>query len=283
MKFEIVHTNLFTYDSSVEQSLNTIRLKPRMDECQRLISYRADITPSSLTSSHIDLWGNHVETFFIAEQHQSLEVKTTSIVSIQRSPFINKLDYSLEMQKIFISSIFQDQYLAFLTQTNYTFLSYDQINQVTQDIGPMNNPIQFSLDLMDYLFRTFHYQPGSTDVNTTASDAFNQKNGVCQDITHVMIGILRAHQIPARYISGYLYVGQDSALIGDAASHAWVEIMAPGIGWIGLDPTNNVEALENHVRVCTGRDYADVSPVQGVYKGGNQKLTVSVSVTLLES
>lgn len=283
MKFEIVHTNLFTYDSAVEQSLNTIRLKPRMDECQRLISYRADITPSSLTSSHTDLWGNHVETFFIAEQHQSLEVKTTSIVSIQRSPFIKKLDYSMEMQKIFISSIFQNQYLAFLTQTNYTYLNYDDIQLVTKSIGPMDNPIQFSLDLMDFLYRTFKYSPGSTNVNTTAADAFKQKSGVCQDITHVMLGILRAHQIPARYVSGYLYVGEDSALVGDAASHAWVEVMAPGIGWIGLDPTNNVEALENHIRVCTGRDYADVSPVQGVYKGGNQKLNVSVGVTLLES
>ncbi|MCM2677153.1 transglutaminase family protein [Alkalicoccobacillus plakortidis] len=218
MKFEIVHTNLFTYDSAVEQSLNTIRLKPRMDECQRLISYRADITPSSLTSSHTDLWGNHVETFFIAEQHQSLEVKTTSIVSIQRSPFIKKLDYSMEMQKIFISSIFQNQYLAFLTQTNYTYLNYDDIQLVTKSIGPMDNPIQFSLDLMDFLYRTFKYSPGSTNVNTTAADAFKQKSGVCQDITHVMLGILRAHQIPARYLSGYLYVGEDSALVGDAAA-----------------------------------------------------------------
>ncbi|TSB45440.1 transglutaminase family protein [Alkalicoccobacillus porphyridii] len=283
MKFEIIHTNLFTYDSPVEQSLNTIRLKPRTDECQRLISYRADITPSSLTSSHVDLWGNHVETFFIAEQHQLLEVKTSSIVSIQRSPFIRKLDYSMEMQKIFISSIFQNQYLAFLTQTNYTFLPYDQIQQVTTNIGPMKNPLQFSLDLMEYLYQTFEYKPGTTDVNTMASDAFLQMNGVCQDITHIMLGILRAHKIPARYVSGYLYVGEDSALVGDAASHAWVEVMAPGIGWIGLDPTNNVEALENHVRVCIGRDYADVSPVQGVYKGGNQQLRVSVSVGLLES
>ena len=108
------------------------------------------------------------------------------------------------------------------------------------------------------------------------------KKGVCQDISHVMLGILRAKHIPARYVSGYLYVGENSALVGDAASHAWVEVMVPGIGWVGLDPTNNVEALENHIRVGVGRDYGDVSPVQGVYRGGSHKLDVKVSVSLID-
>ncbi|MFP3421973.1 transglutaminase family protein, partial [Bacillus sp. SIMBA_161] len=116
-----------------------------------------------------------------------------------------------------------------------------------------------------YVFDHFTYDGESTTVTTKASESFDLKKGVFQDITHVMLGILRNKNIPARYVSGYLYVGEDSALVGDAASHAWVEFMVPGIGWVGLDPTNNVEALENHIRVGAGRDYNDVSPVQGVY------------------
>jgi transglutaminase-like putative cysteine protease len=282
MKYKIEHINKFDYETTVDQSMNAIRLKPRTDECQRLISYRADIQPTSMTKEHIDIWGNHVETFFIPEKHNHLEVKTTSVVSIQKSPFIERINFSPEMKKIFHSSLFQHHYLTFLNKTRYTYVTKDQVNKVIDEIGDIENPVQFSLDLMKYLFDAFTYDTTATDVNTEAIEAIELKKGVCQDITHVMIGILRRRQIPARYVSGYLYVGENSSLLGDSATHAWVEVMVPGIGWVGLDPTNNVEALENHIRVGTGRDYVDVSPLQGVYNGGNQSLDVKVSVSLLE-
>ena len=282
MKYKIEHTNIFEYDTIVDQSMNTIRLKPRTDECQRLLSYRADITPASLTKEHIDIWGNSVETFFIAEHHQHLEVKATSIVSIQKSPFIHRIDYSPEMNTIFHSQLFSEHYLAFLSNTAYTYLSADQMKQVDRELGVMTNPVQYAIDVMEYMHDHFAYDGNSTNVSTKGTESFDLMKGVCQDITHVMLGILRNKHIPARYVSGYLYVGENSALIGDAASHAWVEVMVPGIGWVGLDPTNNVEALEHHIRVGVGRDYNDVSPVQGVYRGGSQSLDVKVSVSLLD-
>ncbi|MBU9712149.1 transglutaminase family protein [Evansella tamaricis] len=281
MKFQIEHTSSFFYETPVEQSMNTVRLKPRTDECQRLISYRAEINPSSLTKQHIDIWGNHVEEFYIPDQHERLEVKTTSIVSIQRSPFIHQIIYSPEMDEIFTSTLFHDHYLSYLNVTPYTYLSPNHIQEVIDCVGDMTNPILFALNVMKYLHDTFTYKSGSTNVDTVAQESFELKTGVCQDITHIMLGVLRAKKIPCRYVSGYLYVGENSALIGDTATHAWVEVMLPGIGWVGLDPTNNVEALENHIRVGTGRDYADVSPLQGVYRGGKHLLDVSVSVTLL--
>ncbi|MBT2755525.1 transglutaminase family protein [Mesobacillus foraminis] len=281
MKYEIVHTNTFYYDNYVDQSMNTIRLKPRTDECQRLLSYQNQITPASMTKDHVDIWGNNVETFFIPQKHNFLEVKTTSIVSIQRAPFIRRIDYSPEMKSIFHSQLFHDHYLHFLHDTFYTYLEKDQIEEAVTNIGDIEDPVQFSLELMRYLHEVFTYDTLSTNVNTNATVAFSLKKGVCQDYTHVMLSILRARGIPARYVSGYLYVGENSALVGDSATHAWVEVMAPGIGWIGLDPTNNVEALENHIRIGTGRDYSDVSPLQGVYRGGKQRLDVKVSVTML--
>lgn len=282
MKYKIEHTNIFDYDTMVDQSMNSIRLKPRTDECQRLLSYRAEITPVSLTKEHTDLWGNSVESFFIANQHKHLEVKTTSVVSVQKSPFIHRIDYSPEMREIFHSSLFRDHYLSFLSNTEYTYLTGEQLKKVDSDVGEMNNPVQYAINLMDYVHNHFTYDGSSTDVSTKAMESFELKKGVCQDITHVMLGILRARSIPARYVSGYLYVGENSALIGDAASHAWVEVMVPGIGWVGLDPTNNVEALENHIRVGVGRDYGDVSPIQGIYRGGSHTLDVRVSVSLID-
>ena len=281
MKFEIQHTNVFQYESEVDQSLNTIRLKPRGDERQRLLSYRIGITPTSLTREHLDIWGNTVGTFYIPEQHQELEIQSTSIVSIQRAPFIHRIHYSPEMQTIFHSQLFYEHYLPYIKKTSFTYLQDNQLNEVYHAIGHAENPVLFSLNLMQYLYSTFEYDPGATDVTTTASQAFALKRGVCQDFSHVMLAVLRAKGIPARYVSGYLYVDENSSLIGDIATHAWVEVMIPGIGWIGLDPTNNVEVLENHIILCIGRDYADVSPVEGVYTGGKHDLTVKVSVKAL--
>ena len=281
-KYRIEHTNIFDYETWVDQSMNSIRLKPRTDECQRLLSYRTDITPVALTKEHADIWGNVVESFYIADQHKHLEVKATSVVSIQKSPFIHRIDYSPEMHAIFHSDLFTSHYLAYLSNTAYTFLRTEQIEQVNRDLGKMTNPVQYAIDVMGYLYNRFTYDGASTDVSTTAQESFDLKKGVCQDLTHVMLGILRTNHIPARYVSGYLYVGENSALVGDAASHAWVEVMVPGIGWVGLDPTNNVEALETHIRVGVGRDYNDVSPVQGVYRGGSHTLDVKVSVSLID-
>lgn len=282
MKYQIVHTNTFEYETQVDQSLNTIRLKPLTDEVQRLLLYRADITPVSLTKEYTDLWGNQVESFFIPEKHNRLEVKTTSVVSVQRGSFIHEIRYSERMREIFQSRLFRQHYLSYLNETDYTQLPKEQMAEAERALGAMDNPVGYALNVMKYVYETFTYSGEATTVSTTAREAFELKKGVCQDLAHVMIGILRASRIPARYVSGYLYVGEDSALKGDAATHAWVEVMVPGIGWIGLDPTNNVEALDNHIRVGTGRDYADVSPLQGVYRGGGSTLEVSVSVTLLE-
>ncbi|WP_347860950.1 transglutaminase family protein [Salimicrobium sp. PL1-032A] len=282
MKYQIEHTNTFYYENFVDQSMNHIRLKPRSDECQRVLAYRAEITPVSMTKEYTDLWGNHVETFFIPEKHEHLTVKTMSTVSIQKSPFIRMIHYSDEMKEIFHSSLFQKHYLAFLNETPYTFMYKEQIEMITKTVGDPGDPVQFSIDLMKYIHDTMFYNTASTNVNTKAYEAWPMQGGVCQDFAHIMIAVLRGNGIPARYASGYLYIGEDSSLIGDAATHAWVEVMIPGIGWVGLDPTNNVEALENHIRIGTGRDYADVSPLQGVYRGGSQELDVSVSVTLVD-
>lgn len=278
MKYQITHTNIFRYDTEVEQSLNTTRLKPRNNECQRLISHDIKISPHSLTRDNIDIWRNAVGTFFIAEKHSVLEVISVSHVSVQRAPYIYQIHYSDEMRYIFHSDLFREHYLPFLTTSRFTTLLYDQLEEILAAVGPMKNPLKFACDLMTYLFHSITYDPTATTIDTTATEVWKQRRGVCQDYTHVMLGVLRYVNIPARYISGYLYVGDDDNLIGDTATHAWVEVMVPGVGWIGLDPTNNVEVLENHINLCVGRDFRDVAPIEGVYQGGMHTLEVKVQV-----
>lgn len=283
MKYRITHKNTFKYESLVEQSLNTTRLKPRNNEVQRLLSYDLNITPASLTKEYFDIWRNSVGSFFIAEQHQELIIEAVSVVSVQKAPYVFQIQYSEEMQAIFHSEMFHDHYLPYLMTSNYTSLSEAQLEEVKQQLGitAQYNPVKLACDIMTYLYNTIRYDTEATNVHTTASEAFSLKAGVCQDYTHIMLGILRHFGIPARYISGYLYVGEGDDLVGDTATHAWVEIMIPGVGWVGLDPTNNVEALEHHIIMSVGRDYRDVSPVEGVYQGGNHTLDVYVDVERL--
>ena len=132
---------------------------------------------------------------------------------------------------------------------------------------------QSALALMKHVYTTLKYEPASTHVHTHARDVFRDQRGVCQDFAHVMISLCRVLKIPALYVSGYLATEIASA------THAWVEVFIPGVGWVGLDPTHNCQPDENYVKIAVGRDYGDVPPVMGRYKGTtDRKLEVSVSI-----
>ena len=126
MKYDIKHMTIFRYEDMVEQSLNTIRLKPRNTECQRLISYNLKIAPMTMTKEYVDIWRNTIESFFIAEKHNELVVISNSIVSVQRAPYIFSIQFSDKMREIFFSQLFKDHYLAFLTTSRFTYLREDQ-------------------------------------------------------------------------------------------------------------------------------------------------------------
>jgi transglutaminase-like putative cysteine protease len=135
---------------------------------------------------------------------------------------------------------------------------------------------------MQFVHGQFAYTPRATTVHTHMRDVLRERRGVCQDFAHVLLGMCRAVRIPARYASGYLYNG-GGGLAGTEASHAWCEVYLPGVGWRALDPTNNQPADERYIKIGVGRDYADIAPVRGNYKGTTRKtMTVQVSVTRLD-
>jgi transglutaminase-like putative cysteine protease len=129
-----------------------------------------------------------------------------------------------------------------------------------------------------FVYRAFAYRPGSTTVRTKLAEVIETRSGVCQDFAHVLLALLRLRGIPARYASGYIYDGSGSVL-GAEASHAWVEAYLPPFGWVGYDPTNDRLVDDSFVLVAHGRDYADVSPTRGVYRGGpHGTLDVTVAI-----
>ena len=147
-------------------------------------------------------------------------------------------------------------------------------------IEPEDKPFDSVLRLSDVLHDTFQYVPGSTTVVSPIEDILESYQGVCQDYAHVMITIARGWGVPARYVSGYLYVkSRDHDADPGAASHAWVECLLPGLGWIGFDPTNRCMVDDRHIRVGVGRDYQDVAPIRGIFMGGGiAELSVEVRV-----
>jgi transglutaminase-like putative cysteine protease len=139
------------------------------------------------------------------------------------------------------------------------------------------------LGLCSYIYKTFTYMPGVTDIRTPLTEVLRKRQGVCQDFAHLMIALIRCAGLPARYVSGYLEtesVRGASELVGATASHAWVEVYMPNGMWLGIDPTNDMLEGERHVQIGIGRDYGDVPPLRGVFKGAKrQQLSVMVTVS----
>ncbi len=163
----------------------------------------------------------------------------------------------------------------FLKRTNLTHLPSPAASLFTFD--GEQSIFDNLLALNGWIFDQIYYTPGATDVHTTLKEVLDMRKGVCQDFTHLFCAIAKDHGVPARYVSGYL--NQDGGFFGDTQMHAWAEAHIPGVGWKGFDPTNNILANANHVKVCHGKDYTDCAPLKGILFGqGENTTTHSVSV-----
>ncbi len=141
-------------------------------------------------------------------------------------------------------------------------------------------------ELNESIYNHFNYVPNSTKVDSPIEDALRSRQGVCQDFAHILIALLRPLKIPCRYVSGYMFHSDETVRdrSSEGASHAWVEALVPRLGWVDFDPTNNLVGGDRHIRVAIGRDYADVPPTRGVYKGdAESELSVAVTVCPAES
>ena len=143
-----------------------------------------------------------------------------------------------------------------------------------------DDPLSFLRELNSAIYEWFEYVPKATRVDSPIDHAIEARQGVCQDFAHIMIALVRHVRIPCRYVSGYVYPRSETHdRSPEGATHAWVEALLPGFGWVGFDPTNNLIAGERHIRTAIGRDYADVPPTKGIFKGKSEsQLTVSVRV-----
>ena len=263
MWLRVEHTTSYTYDQPVAEAYTELRLRPLADGGQHCSAFRLETDPPGLrVREYRDHFGNEVLHFDVLEPHDRLEVTAISEV-MTPDAFVHGPRRPSPLER-------HD----FLMPTDYAPLS-DWVREFVAG-GGGSGAAERACELMRAINSRLTYEPGATDVKTRADEALELGRGVCQDFAHILLAACRLEGIPARYVSGYLHPGVEG---GTAASHAWVDAWDDDHGWVSLDPTHDREQNADYVRVAVGRDYADVPPTRGVYRGGASE-TLDVSVTL---
>lgn len=282
MKLHVFHRTRYKYATPVQESFNEARLQPVTAGAQVCHSFVLKVLPTSRLSHYLDFHLNYVHLFEINQPHTELSIEANSVVSTLDRPML-----AAEITPAALSRLGEcarlERCYDFLQSSTYVEVSADIWRLAIDATEGQTDAWQAAQAIMRYVNREFRYQPAVTHAHTHMRDVLKSKTGVCQDFAHVMLGICRALKMPARYVSGYLYNGPVDQLKGAQASHAWVEVYVLGHGWCGLDPTNNRIVDGHYIKVAAGRDFGDVSPVKGTYRGtAKRELTVDVQVTRLE-
>lgn len=281
MIYSVRHTTAFRYEPAVRESVMEVRLQPRSDGDQRCLSFTLEVDPAANIMQYRDFTGNTVHHFDIAGTHAQVRVAAESTVEVQSVPTPRTVDSGdwADLDAL----VAGNDYWEMLLPSHFA-QSSAPLEQLAQELGckRRGNPLAVLTELNEAIYRSFAYVPNSTKVDSPIEEALQTRQGVCQDFAHIMIALLRRLNVPCRYVSGYMFhrdeAEKDRSLEG--ASHAWVEALVPLLGWVAFDPTNNLVGADRHIRVAIGRDYADVPPTRGVYKGEAQsELSVAVTVS----
>jgi transglutaminase-like putative cysteine protease len=296
MQLHITHETRYDYSPVVEVAQHMAYLRPLDTSHQQLLAHSLQITPEPAQAQDTqDVYGNTRHFFALQSAHGQLTVTARSLVAT-RAPDVAESSVTWEAVRE------RFRYRAgtpFDAATEFVFTSAfvprhaDFVAYARPSFTPGTPLLLAARDLMHRIHRDFTYASQSTEINTPALEALAQRRGVCQDFAHIMLACLRAQGVAARYVSGYLLTqaaeGQPR-LVGSDASHAWVSVylhdLPDGEGrtrWWDFDPTNDRDGCgtpgEDYVTLAVGRDFADVSPLRGVIRGGaNHTLTVGVTV-----
>ncbi len=276
MKFEITHRTSYHYASPVRDSFNEARLQPFSNASQTVDYFLLKVLPAARLQHHHDFYSNTIHHFEIIEPHTTLLIESHLRVTTRLPILPAATDLPWPLARIGEAAR-EPRVFDFLQDSHYVELSPEVWRLAVDATMGVTDTWQAALALMKFVHTKFKYESQSTSVHTHMRDVLRDKRGVCQDFAHVMIGLCRALKIPALYVSGYLATETASA------THAWMEVLVPGTGWIALDPTHDRPVDETYVKIAVGRDYADVPPVAGNYKGTTErKLEVKVDIKRLE-
>ena len=278
--YRIRHHTRFRYSHPVTEGFMEVRMQPISDEQQQCHSFKLTVEPQARVMMYEDSMGNLVHHFNVPGRHDQLVMKTEAVVAAHAyaslpSTLTSRSWQALEDAKL-KTLLWDFLWPSYFVQPTAKLLA------MAQEIGLERrmDPLTLLRWLNTAVYEYFTYVPSSTHVDSPIDDALTSREGVCQDFAHIMIALVRHVGIPCRYVSGYLFHRDEEDRSLEDASHAWMEAWLPELGWVGFDPTNNLIAEDRHIRVAVGRDYADVPPTRGVFRGdASSELDVGVQVS----
>ncbi|WP_298428348.1 transglutaminase family protein [Rhodoblastus sp.] len=286
MIYDIRHITTYSYEAPVAYSLCALRLRPTSRAGQRVIDVRVDIDPPAAGRiRRASFFGNDFEIVHIESEHRELSVTARARIAVSRpvAPLATPSWEEVRQHAFSVNDLGPQSPAHFIYASRVVTLDEPVIAYARKSF-PSGRPIlEGATELMERIWDDFDYDPKATLVSTPLGVAFEKRKGVCQDFAHIMIAGLRGIGLPARYVSGYLRTvpppGQER-LEGADATHAWVAVWCgPLDGWVGLDPTNKILVGDDHIVLAEGRDYADISPIDGVIlSSGGQDVGVAVDV-----
>jgi transglutaminase-like putative cysteine protease len=285
--FKVIHKTKYSYDDFVAYCHNMAHMYPLTTTHQDCYRTHVTVNPKPVVSSfRRDYFGNQVFLFSVEDPHRFLEVVVESTVRTHQSfdfDLSKSTPWDFIYNMIHESTLESDlQAIEFIQPSPYISSKLNYFD-FANNIFTYNKPVFVGvMELTRYIFENFQYDPKATNINTPLEQVLFQKKGVCQDFSHLMIAALRSLNIPCRYVSGYLETFPPpgtAKLQGSDATHAWVSVYCPTLGWLDFDPTNGKLISEEYIITAIGRDYSDVSPLKGIlFGGGKHKLKVEVDV-----
>ena len=279
-EFYIHHRTFYSYSDKVVDSANQIKLYPQHDNHQRVMDHRLVISHQPSVFMLQDYFGNSTGFFSVLLPHTELSIESYLHVHMSE-PVYAARQKAVDVWQQLASDQLHDQHYDFLKAE--TALCEQEVLAIIQTtVNKDEHPLESLNKLSAFIYNGFKYTKGVTNIETKVDEIWNLKAGVCQDFAHLLLYMMRLLGIPGRYISGYICPG-NSEWRGEGATHAWVEAWLPDLGWVGIDPTNNCLAGERHVHLAIGRNFTDVTPVKGTYKGTEEHvLEVTVQFSSAE-
>jgi transglutaminase-like putative cysteine protease len=285
MFYSIRHVTRFAYSSPITESVMEVHMQPRSEVHQRCLKFELTTQPRARILGYRDFTGNIIHHFDIPARHSHLKITADATVETSSLPPLPE-SLSGDAWDAIDAIGSSGEYWDYLCPSRFAERS-EMLLELKRELGieRRGDPLSLLREINSVIFERFDYSPQSTSVDSPIDHALAERKGVCQDFAHIMTALVRELSIPCRYVSGYLYHEtdcHDRSL--ENATHAWVEAYMPDLGWIGFDPTNDLIAGERHIRTAVGRDYGDVPPTRGIYKGiAQSELSVGVQVSTTDA
>ena len=290
-RYRVVHETRYQYQSMVSLSQQYLHLTPRSFAFQEIESHLIWLDPVIDEATHgVDYFGNHTRHVALTLPHDGLLVHAESTVALRPRHTLAQIAGTLPWESV-RDMMEQEKSAATLEACRYLYASphvglFPELEAYARlSFTPGRPQLDATLDLTQRIFDDFEFDSKATDISTPLEQVMRGRRGVCQDFAQLMIGCLRSIGLPARYVSGYILTHPREGtprLIGADASHAWVSVFCPALGWVDVDPTNHCLVQHEHITLGWGRDFSDVTPMRGIVLGGGaQALTVQVTVTPL--